>query len=60
MGSTGRMSGDRSVTFWVQDPKHGRVQLMLLLKGRDVVLRALSGPDQGKEAVIADCAHLVS
>lgn len=60
MGAEAVMCGDKTVSFWVQDPKHGRVQLMLSVTGKDVVLRCLSGPDEGKSAIIADCIHLIS
>lgn len=60
MRAEGVMSGDRTVTFVVDDPKDGRVRMKLTARGRSVVLECLSGPSEGRTAVIADCLHLIS
>lgn len=59
MGAERTLSGDSSATFLLRDRGGASVRMRLRVRGRDVVLEQLSGPDEGRSAVIADCVHLV-
>jgi hypothetical protein len=59
MGAESVLSGDATATFVLRDRGGASVRMRLRARGRDVVLDQLTGPDEGRTAVIADCAHLV-